>query len=83
MLGVPWIVGTLVARRKYYSWAEAAVASFPHFWFLASLLLALIAFIFCSVSFYRRDFLIGSYALLGGISAFVYIYVVVRATPIY
>ena len=83
MLAVPLIVGTLVARRRYYSWAEAAFASFPHFWLVASLLLALIAFIFCGVSFYRRDFLVGSYALLGGISAFACIYFVVRSMSIY
>ena len=83
MLGVPLVIGTVVARRNYYSWAEAAFAFFPHVWFVASLLLALLAFVLCSVSFYRRDFIVGSYALLGSISAFVYVYLVGSSMPIY
>ena len=59
------IIGAFVAIRQHSSTAEASFASFPHFWFIAAQLFALVGFILCSVSFYRRDFLVGLYALVG------------------
>lgn len=68
---------------RYSSRAQEAFVSFPHYWFIAALLFAFIAFVLSGVSFYRRDFLVGSYALLGIVSAFVYLDVMTRSIPIY
>jgi hypothetical protein len=74
MLGLPVIFGRFMTPGRYSSVGEAAFASFPHWWFMVMLLLALLAFILCSVSFYRGDFLVASYALYSSIFGFVFFF---------
>lgn len=69
----------LVAGMFFSAWPH----SFLHFWFLAALFPAFVAFVLCGVSFYRGEVLVGLYSMIGSATAFVYVYLMFRSQPIY
>jgi hypothetical protein len=70
MTSVPIGICALVATQQHSSRIWDVFASLPWVWFPVSMLLAVASLVFCSVSFYRRDFGIGIFAFLGGLSVF-------------
>jgi hypothetical protein len=59
------IGAAVVVTQQHSSSAQEVYCSFSQFWFLASLFFAVVAFVFCGMSFYRRDLRVGLYSLVG------------------
>jgi hypothetical protein len=70
MTSVPIGISAIVAISRHSSRIWDIVESLPWVWSPISMLLAVVSLVFCSVSFYRRDFGMGIFALLGGLSVF-------------
>ncbi len=70
MTSIPIGIGAIVAFQQHSSRIWDVYDSLPWIWFPVSMLLAVASLVFCSISFYRRDFGIGIFAFLGGLSVF-------------
>jgi hypothetical protein len=79
MTSVPIGISAIVAIQQHSSRIWDVYDSLPLLWFPVSMLLAVASLVFCSVSFYRRDFGIGIFALLGGLSVFVSLWIMPSA----
>jgi uncharacterized membrane protein YecN with MAPEG domain len=68
MTWLPAGVCFVVARLQHSNRAWGVFASFPRPWFKSALILAVVSLVLCGVSFYRRDFAVGFFALLGSLA---------------
>jgi hypothetical protein len=82
MTSVPIGICALVATQQRSSRIWDVFASLPWVWFPVSMLLAVAAIVFCGVGFYRRDFGVSIFALLGGVSVFFSLYVLAGSISI-
>jgi hypothetical protein len=75
MTSIPVAVCGFVANQQHSERPWDVLASFPHVWFSASMLVAIIVLILSPVSFHRGDFLIGIFGLFGSLSVFFWLWV--------
>jgi hypothetical protein len=75
MTSIPIGICAVVAAQHHSSRIWDVFAALPWIWFPVSMLLAVAALVFCSVGFYRRDFGVSIFALLGGVSVFFSLYI--------
>ena len=83
MTSVPIGICAIVANQQHSSRIWDVFDSLPWVWFPASMLLAVAALVFCSVGFYRRDFGVSMFALLGGSSVFFSLLVLEGSKSVY
>jgi len=90
LTAVPIIVCALVAALQHSdaAWYAAwhfldSVASFSTVWLLASILLPIAVLIFSTISFLRRDFMVGVFAVCGSLSALVCLWILITTTLYY
>lgn len=70
LTSVPIGLCAVVATQQRSSRIWEVFISLSSVSFLASMILAVASLVFCSVSFYRRDFGVGIFALWGGLLVF-------------
>jgi hypothetical protein len=70
ILTLPVAIFWLISIRQHSTDIWERMGNFPSAWFLAAHLSTLLALLLSGVSFYRRDFIIGSYAIFASVLGF-------------
>jgi hypothetical protein len=68
MTWLPAGICTIIAAQQHSDHIWYLFASVHYVWFLLALLLAAASLVLCAVSFYRRDFAVGCFALVGSLA---------------
>ena len=80
---IPVICCAIVAAIQHSERAWDVYPFFPALWSRVLMVLALATFVLSSVSFYRRDFVVGTFALVGSGLVFLSFWVAMRFVNTY